>query len=89
MTSPFVTPQPPIANISSLAATVNALVQDMNILIVSNQRPGQAPNLSGANAFSIVAISATLSNLQNQVSSLTTQVNTLKNEVATLQQKIR
>lgn len=89
MTSPFVTPQNPLANINSLSATVTALVQDMNILIVSNQRPGQAPNLTGANAFSIVAISASLVDLQRQVSTLTSQVTTLKNEVAILQQKTR
>ena len=55
--TPFVTVPPPGATAPTMAASVQALMHNVNLLIVNSQANPQSPNLTGAQVFAKISAS--------------------------------
>jgi len=71
--SPFISVPQPIANMGSILATLQALIFDVNILIVNAQSNAQVPNLTGATSFpKSGTLDTQLSNINNDIAQIKT-----------------
>ena len=69
--SPFVTVPPPMATPATIAASVQALMHNVNLLIVNSQANAQSPNLTGAQVFAKISSSdPVIVGLQNQIAQI-------------------
>ena len=55
--SPFVTVPPPGATPATMASAIQALMHNVNLLIVNSQATVQGPNLTGAQVFAKISAS--------------------------------
>ena len=75
----YITTPDPGATPASIAAAVNALKHNVNLIIINAQENPPLTALAGATAFSkINQLSIEISNLQSQITNLQAQINALR-----------
>ena len=69
--TPFVTVPPPMGSPATMAASIQALMHNVNLLIVNSQANAQSPNLTGAQVFAkISANDPVIIGLNNQLAQI-------------------